>query len=251
MKFETKEKFNFGWSAKWMNGYWIAGIIISIISLIFFIFSTTNPIFTIFGILSLIFSIQLFGGNYIWRTSKSYDYMTLPYTDFLGGNDYIMDACAGSGRTTLALSKIMKEGRIVCYDRYDASYIANGGMELLEKNLKIAGIEDKVEIVKGDITKIDIEDNTFDSVISTYGLDHIPYEDQRNAINEIFRIIKPKGKLLVEIFVPNIYTFLVGGLFIFKFTSRKKWREIFHENGFVLSDEGIINGGAYFLLEKM
>ena len=257
MIFDNKEEFNFGWSGRWMNGYWIAGTICLIISTIFFINALISQMFIytliyqIVGIAILLFSIQLFGGNYVWRKSRSYDYMTLPYTDFLGPNDYIMDACAGSGRTALALSKIMKNGRIVCYDRYDAKYIENGGTELLKNNLKIAGIENSVEIVKGDVTDMDFEDNTFDSVISTYGLDHIPFDDQRKAIKEIYRVTKPKGKLLVVVFIPNIYMFLVGSFFIFLFTSRKKWRGIFEEAGYKLSDEGIINGGGYFLLEKV
>ena len=251
MIFKNKEKFNFGWSGIWMNGYWITGVIVLITSgVFFFVLTSINQLFQILGIVALLFSIQLFGGNWVWRSSMSYDYMTLPYTDFLGTNDYIMDACAGSGRTTLALSKIMKEGRIVCYDRYDANYIEKGGMELLANNLKIAGIENKVEIVKGDITDINFEENTFDSVISTYGLDHIQYEDQKKAINEIYRVTKPGGKLLVVVFIPNFYVFLVGSFFIFRFTSRKKWRGIFNEAGYKLSDEGMINGGGYFLLEK-
>ena len=244
---KSQNKYDFGWSLAWMNGYWIVGTIILVIALWLLV---NLSLLQILGIFLLMISLNLFGGNYIWRKSKSLDYLTLPYVNLLSSDkDYVLDACCGSGRTTIALSKVIRNGHIVALDRFDASYIKEGGRQLLENNLKIAKIEDKVDIVKGDITKLNFEDNTFDAIISSYALDHIR-NLQLIALKELNRVLKPKSLFLLIVFVPNIFTFLVANIMCFHLSSRKKWRKMFPKAGFALSDEGIINGGAYFLLEK-
>jgi len=65
------------------------------------------------------------------------------------------------------------------------------------------------------------------------------------------RVLKLRGRFLLIVFIPNIYTFLAANFMCLHFTSRKKWRTLFPKAGFELTDEGIINGGAYFLLEKI
>ncbi|MFH1054619.1 MAG: class I SAM-dependent methyltransferase [Candidatus Altiarchaeota archaeon] len=201
------------------------------------------------GVFLLIISIHLFAGNFIWRASKSVDYLTLPFTDlFSSDEDYTLDACCGSGRTTIALSKVLKKGRIVAFDRFDASYIKGGGMKLFEDNIKLAGIQDRVEIVKGDVTDIHLKDGTFDSAVSTYALDHLT--NKATALKELNRVLKPGGRFLLVVFVPNIYTFLVANMLCLHLTSRKEWRQLFSETGFETIDEGAINVGAYFLARK-
>lgn len=47
-----------------------------------------------------------------------------------------------------------------------------------------------------DITNIEIEDNFFDVITCYHILEHI--EDDHNAIEELYRVLKPRGKLLVQ-----------------------------------------------------
>lgn len=245
---KKQKKYNFGWSFAWMNGYWIAGVICLSIA-IWLLFNVS--LFQLIGLILLLVSINLFGGNYVSRKTNSIDYITLPFVDLISSdNDYILDACCGSGRTTLALGKVIRNGRIVALDRFDASYFADGGKQLLEQNIKIAGIQDNVEIVKGDITDLKFEDNTFNAITCTYAIDHIEKQKLGVALKELNRVLKPNGKFLIVLFSPNLFTFLVANLLSFHMTSRKKWRIIFATAKFDLVDEGIINGGAYFLLKK-
>ena len=143
----------------------------------------------------------------------------------------------------------MKDSRIVAFDRFDSDYIENGGQTLLERNLKIAGIQDKVDIKKGDITDISYEPNTFDSAISSYMMDHLG-RYKLDGLKEINRVLKPGGKFLLIVFVPGAATFSVFNLFCLSLTSRKGWRKLFGQSNFVLKAEGAINTGIYFLIEK-
>ena len=245
---KEQNKYDFGWSLAWMNGYWIVGTIILVIALWLLV---NLSLLQILGVLLIIISLNLFGGNYVWRRSRSLDYLTLPYANLLSSDkDYVLDACCGSGRTTIALSKVIRDGHIVALDRFDASYIKEGGRQLLENNLKIAKKEDKVDIVKGDVTKLNFEDNTFDAIISAYALDHMGTIQLTTTLKELNRVLKPASRFLLIVFVPNLFTFLIANIMCLHLTSRKKWRKMFPKVGFALSDEGIINGGAYFLLEK-
>ncbi len=244
---KSTEIFDFGWSLTWMKIYWVVGTIFiglavwSIVAL---------PCVPILSIVLILAAINLYGGNWVWRKSRSKNYLTLPFTDlFSSDHDLVLDACCGSGCGTIALGKLIKNGRIVAVDRFNAKYIKDGGRKLLTQNLKIAGIADKVEIKTGDVTHLDFKENTFDAAVSTYGIDHL--NEKKIALQEISRILKVGGKFLLVVFVPNFFTFLLANIICLGFTSKSKWRKLFTQNNFRISDEGDINWGGYFLLEKI
>ncbi|HTY45038.1 MAG TPA: methyltransferase domain-containing protein [Patescibacteria group bacterium] len=55
-------------------------------------------------------------------------------------------------------------------------------------------------IVVTDIRKLSFEDNSFDTVISNSTLDHFPSKDDIVAgIKELFRVLKPKGELILTL----------------------------------------------------
>ena len=240
-------KYYFGWSYGWMNMFWMIGTVFLMGTV--WVYCYDHTLVWLSLILFLI-ALNLFAGNYLLRTSKKNEYMTLPFVDlFRTDSDLILDAGCGAGRTTLELAKVMKNGKIIAYDRFDADYIENGGQSLLERNLKIAGIRDKVEIKKGDITAIPDNDDTFDSAISSYMMDHLG-KYKLDGLKEINRVLKPGGKFLLIVFVPGVATFSVFNLFCFSLTSRKGWRQLFGQSNFSLIEEGVINTGIYFLIEK-
>ncbi len=245
---KSTETFDFGWSLAWMNVYWIVGTIFACVAIWFLV---NIPCLPLIPIVFILVAINLYGGNWVWRKSRSQHFLTLPFTDlFSSDHDVILDACCGSGRTTIALGKIMKNGRIFAVDRFDASYIKNGGRELLARNLSIAGIEEKVEIKMGDVTHLDFKDNTFDAAVSTYAIDHMK-KQKLPALREITRVVKVGGKFLLVVFVPNFFTFLIANVFCLGLPSKSKWRKLFPQSNLRITDEGDINGGAYFLLEKI
>ncbi|HSV95940.1 MAG TPA: class I SAM-dependent methyltransferase [Spirochaetota bacterium] len=244
---EDRERYDFGWSWRWMHGYWIAGSIMMALAASLYYYLPEQRILLI---LVVIEAMILFAGNIVWRSSRKQEYMTLPWVDlFTAGPKTVLDAGCGSGRTTIALSKVMDEGDITAVDRFDASYIKEGGRHLIERNLAIAGISGMVKIVRGDLTELPIEDESHDAAISTYAIDHM--KKKGSALSEIHRVLKPGGRFLLVVFVPNWATFLIANALCLFLTSRKKWRTIFKEAGFILVDEGTINGGGFFLAEKI
>jgi len=53
-----------------------------------------------------------------------------------------------------------------------------------------------------DITKIDYPENTFDAIICNHVLEHIP--DDRRAMTELFRVLKPGGWAILQVPVSKI-----------------------------------------------
>jgi len=243
---KNDQKFDAGWSVGWMNGFWVASIVfLAAAVLIYFSFANLQ----LLAFLLFLFSLNFFVGNLIIRSPEHNQYLTLPWVNLFGeGSTRILDAGCGAGRTTVALGRIYK-GRITAFDMFDSDYIDGGGNTLLEMNLELVGLTEHVEIVQGDITKTGFHDETFDAVVSSYMIDHLG-DQKLNALNEINRILKPKGRMLMIILTPNLSAFGLLNVLSFMMMSKKQWRKLFASSNFRVIEEGEVNGGTYFLIEK-
>jgi ubiquinone/menaquinone biosynthesis C-methylase UbiE len=242
-------EYDFGWgfALRW-------GFLIGCISFLTMSVGTliVNRSLYILSCLLFLVALQLFMGDLVLRHIHNINSeLVLPYVDLLPSeNNLVLDAGCGSGRTSIAVSKILKNGKIIAVDKFDAPYIDDGGKKLLEKNLKVANITDKVEIQTQDITALKFEKETFDAAVSSYAIDHLG-KDKLKALKEINRVLKKDGKLLMIIMLPNYAAIMVLNIIsIFLLTSRKKWNQLFKEAKFTCIDSGDLNGGHYFLLEK-
>jgi SAM-dependent methyltransferase len=238
--------FDYGWSLTWQNGFWVAGTILFAISLFIYIYF---PGVQLLAFVFFLLSVNMFIGNATIRSSRNTNYLTLPFVKFFRDNaENILDAGCGAGRTTISLSRIY-DGNITSFDSFDSDYIDGGGNTLLSHNIKIAGIENRVKIVQGDITKTEFMDDYFDAVVSTYMIDHLGTQ-KLQCLKEIYRILKPGGRLLMVVIVPNLTSFGIVNVLSFMLTSKSGWKKYFKSSGLKLVEEGDINGAAYFLIEK-
>lgn len=112
----------------------------------------------------------------------------LRYLDIKEG-DTILDCGCGEGFYTMILSEL-----------YNCSvYAVDYDEELVETAKKRIGARPNIVFQKGDISHFSFPDNTFDKIILTEVLEHIP--DDKRAIGEIYRVLKKGG--VVGITVPN------------------------------------------------
>lgn len=245
------ENFDFGWSSKWSKGFGFASLIVALLAFYSYFGLDDNPILQIFAFtLLLLLAVNLFIANIIARDSNSTRDIILPYVDlYEAGKTNVLDAGCGAGRTTISISKTSSAVNIVAFDRFDASYIDDGGKALLRKNLDLAGISSRVKIEQGDITSIPFESNWFDAAVSSYMFDHLG-KNKMPALREMWRVLKPGGRFLLIIVVRGYSSFAIANVLSLAFTTRNDWKRLFLESGFNLLDEGNINFGAYFLIEK-
>jgi len=77
------------------------------------------------------------------------------------------------------------------------------GIDINEKYLKIAkniNQDKRVKIKKSNIYKLPYENNSFDLIICSEVLEHL--KDDKKALKELHRVLKPNGKLIIT--VPNL-----------------------------------------------
>lgn len=240
-------RFDFGWSPGWMNGLWIAALVFSTAAVIV---QVAVPGWWPMSFFLLLLAVNTFAGNIFLRSSKRLEYVVLPMVDLLPiEQTAVLDAGCGSGRTTIALAGAHRHARITAFDRFDAEYIDKGGRELLERNLKIVGITDRVTIEQGDITIMPFPDGVFDAAVSAHVMDHLGSGKER-GLREILRVLKPGGRFLMIVWVPGWVMFAVANVFSFFLTSKKDWRVMVRRAGFEIKREGMHNGMWFVLLEK-
>jgi len=240
-------EYDFGWSSGALHSPWLGTAV--------FLAAALGLQLELPRLWPVWFAVALLGvnsfvGGLLLRGSKRTDLASLPLVDLLRSDeDLVLDAGCGGGRTTLAVSKVLKQGRVVALDRFDAYYIDGGGRPFLERNLRLAGLSDRVQIQQGDITALPFPDAHFDSAVSAHVIDHLKQHKQA-GLAEIRRVLKPGGRFLMVVWVPGWTTFSLANVFCFLLTSKAGWRKLAAEVGFTIRDEGTFNGMWFAVLER-
>jgi len=105
----------------------------------------------------------------------------------------VLDAGGGTGRWSIPIAK--KGLNVILVD------ISEGMLNVARGKIKEAGLEEKITIRQGDITKLEFPDETFDLVFCEHVLFFI--EEQAETIQELSRVLKRRNPLIVS--CPNTY----------------------------------------------
>ena len=84
----------------------------------------------------------------------------------------------------------------------------------------------KVKFIKSNIKKLPFKEKTLDIIVCYYILNNLLEEDRKKAVNEIHRVLKPKGELIFQDFA--IKDFRQKGKIIEKNTTQNKVGLICH-----------------------
>lgn len=101
----------------------------------------------------------------------------------------ILDVATGTGDFALTCYEILKPEKITGID------ISEGMLEIGRKKIKKAGLQKNIELVHGDSEAILFDDNSFDAVTVAFGVRN--FENLEKGLEEIKRVLKPGGKLIV------------------------------------------------------
>ena len=97
-------------------------------------------------------------------------------------NSVVYDLCCGTGDITCLLYKL--------YENINLT-----GFDFSENMLKIAKERHpKLKFIQSDITNLPVNNNSSDFITIAFGLRNIQYRNL--AIKEIYRILRPKGKIM-------------------------------------------------------
>ncbi|KAB8155927.1 bifunctional demethylmenaquinone methyltransferase/2-methoxy-6-polyprenyl-1,4-benzoquinol methylase UbiE [Kordia sp. TARA_039_SRF] len=107
----------------------------------------------------------------------------------------VLDIATGTADLAINLAKTSAE-RIVGLD------ISPGMLEVGKQKIKKKELDSKIEMVLGDGEKLPFEDNSFDAITVAFGVRN--FENLEQGLQEIYRVLKPKGIFVVlETSVPT------------------------------------------------
>ncbi|WP_367913723.1 bifunctional demethylmenaquinone methyltransferase/2-methoxy-6-polyprenyl-1,4-benzoquinol methylase UbiE [Leadbetterella sp. DM7] len=115
-------------------------------------------------------------------------------------NDLVLDIATGTGDLAIEANRILKPGKIIGVD------ISKGMLEEGRAKIKKLGLEEKIEMQLGDSEKLLFDDNTFDTVIVSFGVRN--FENLLKGLSDMNRVLKPGGTcMVVEFSKPKNYFF--------------------------------------------
>jgi len=244
---DAAAKYDFGWAPAWTLGPGIAALVTASATVAVYV---AAPAWWPLAFLLALLTASFFAGALITVSSTRPDHAVMPMVDLLSGeSDLVLDGGCGAGRTTVALGRALKKGRIVALDRFDSDYIEGGGRALLEQNLRLAALDERVEIRQGDLTRLPFPDQTFDSAVSAHAMDHLGPQIVQ-GLREMLRVLKPGGRFLLVAWVPGWAMFAIASVLSFFLTGKREWKQLANRAGFEIRDQGHFNGFWFLLLEK-
>ncbi len=102
---------------------------------------------------------------------------------------YILDVATGTGDMAILSSKLLTAEKIIGID------ISDGMLEIGKKKIEKLGLQQRIELLKGDSETITFSSNSFDAVTVAFGVRN--FQDLELGLCEIKRVLKPGGKLVV------------------------------------------------------
>ncbi len=127
--------------------------------------------------------LMSFGVHRLWKR------FTIGMADLKPGQR-VLDLAGGTGDLTrLMAPRVGREGLVVLSD-INAAMLGNGRSRLLDK-----GIAGNVDFAQANAERLPFRDGSFDLVTMAFGLRNVT--DKQQALNSIYRVLRPGGRLLV------------------------------------------------------
>ena len=119
---------------------------------------------------------------FVWQTDVQAD-------------ERVLDLAAGTGDITARIAKKMCGKGVDISGKITVSDINEEMLEVGKKRLLAKGWAHNLEFVIANAEELPFEDNSFDLVTMAFGLRNVTH--QQKALNEIYRVLKKGGRVLV------------------------------------------------------
>jgi ubiquinone/menaquinone biosynthesis C-methylase UbiE len=110
--------------------------------------------------------------------------------------EHVLDVGCGTGTLAIAVARrVGRAGRVVGIDP--------GTRQIARARTKVARRKEPIEFQTGVIERLPFPDQTFDVVLSSLMMHHLPTSLKRQGLAEIARVLKPGGRLVIADFTPK------------------------------------------------
>lgn len=241
------DALDFGWVPAWTLGPLAAALVFLALAMVIL---TVMPGGWPLALGCTALACTSFAGHLFTVQASRPDQAALPWVDLrIAAGGRWLDGGCGAGRTSIAMARALPGSHGSALDRFDADYIEQGGRPLLERNLALAGLSDRVTPQAGDLTALPFADGHFDGAVSAHAMDHLG-AGKALGLEEMCRVLKPGGRFLLIVWVPGWTMFAVANVLSFGLARPSVWRVMARQAGFHLLQEGHFNGHWFAVLEK-
>jgi demethylmenaquinone methyltransferase/2-methoxy-6-polyprenyl-1,4-benzoquinol methylase len=101
----------------------------------------------------------------------------------------ILDVATGTGDMALLLYRYLHPEKIIGID------ISEGMLKLGREKVEKQKLKEQIDLQKGDSEAIKYDNDSFDAITSAFGVRN--FEHLQQGLTEMFRVLKPGGKLVV------------------------------------------------------
>jgi ubiquinone/menaquinone biosynthesis C-methylase UbiE len=109
----------------------------------------------------------------------------------------VLDVCSGSGGSALpAAEQVGPHGKVIAAD------LAERLIALAEAKAEAKRLEN-IEFRVADMLDLGYPDDSFDAVVCVFGVFFVP--DMNAAVKELWRMVKPGGRLAITTWGPNLF----------------------------------------------
>ena len=240
-----RDRLDFGYSWLWTYGHLIPAAGFAALTLASAALGGPAAVTATASVLAL----WAFAGFLVmWRVVRMNEPGELERADFAPGRARVLDLGSGAGRASVMVASQRPDACVVALDDYSADYIEGHGEAKTRANLRAAGVEDRVEIQRGDMRSIPFPDESFDAVVSSAAIDHLEPTDVAVALAEANRVLRADGQILLWLIVPNLWTAIAFGPLLYLHNpsaTRGEWRQMLRTAGFRVDAEGTSRGLAW------
>lgn len=244
-------RYDFGYGWLWNYGHLIAVVAFGAVAVVAWRFRWSRWI----GAVSVALAIWGVAGLLIVQLVLRLNLpLELPTERFLAdGSGHMLDAGAGSGRSSLMVLLARPGSRVLALDLYEGYYgIQDNTPARLLANAARAGVDDRIQAKVGDMVAMPLADDSYDAAVSAYAIDHLSRQGVERSLAEINRVLRPNGQFLLMVINPDIwirvaYPFFVHHGYFGPPTDHDRWRSHLTNAGFEVVEQGTTPGTLYLL----
>lgn len=243
-------RYDFGYQWPWVWGHAIAAIVLALLSVALWFLARRR-----LGVVAGALAVWAVAGAVIVNVVLAFSRpIPLPTERFLeSGRGRVLDAGAGSGRSTLMVLLARPQARVTALDIFGAEYgIGDNTPERLRANARAGGAESRLDVQVGDMRAMPFAPATFDAAVSAFAIDHVSRADVERTFSEMARVIKPGGDFLLLVinqdgWVRTVFPFLAHHGYFGGRANPDRWRALLAVH-FEVVEQGTTPGTLYFLV---
>jgi ubiquinone/menaquinone biosynthesis methyltransferase len=113
----------------------------------------------------------------------------------LAGNEYMLDLCCGTGKSTKFCLQAAPNGRVMAVD------YSSGMLDVAIANFSKEISEGRCQFLEQDVMNLDQPDSSVDAIFMAYGIRNM--SDYEKCLKNLWRILKPGGTIAFHEFSLN------------------------------------------------